>query len=52
MKKIIMILVICILVLLVGFGTYKVTNNFFQAEGGIRDIGVTGVQTCALPIWN
>src|SRR5215203_2784777 len=23
---------------------------FFQAEGGIRDIGVTGVQTCALPI--
>src|SRR3712207_9398629 len=24
---------------------------FFQAEGGIRDIGVTGVQTCALPIW-
>src|SRR3712207_9273019 len=27
---------------------------FFQAEDGIRDIGVTGVQTCALPIscWN
>src|SRR3712207_4159384 len=24
---------------------------FFQAEDGIRDIGVTGVQTCALPIW-
>src|SRR3712207_5614738 len=23
---------------------------FFQAEAGIRDIGVTGVQTCALPI--
>src|ERR1035437_5511571 len=23
----------------------------FQAEDGIRDIGVTGVQTCALPIW-
>ena len=22
---------------------------FFQAEDGIRDIGVTGVQTCALP---
>src|SRR3712207_7049725 len=22
----------------------------FQAEDGIRDIGVTGVQTCALPI--
>src|SRR3712207_726620 len=28
--------------LLIGF--------FFQAEDGIRDIGVTGVQTCALPI--
>src|SRR5581483_5812882 len=25
---------------------------FFQAEDGIRDIGVTGVQTCALPICN
>src|SRR3712207_5057472 len=25
---------------------------FFQAEDGIRDIGVTGVQTCALPILN
>src|ERR1022692_5262707 len=24
---------------------------FFQAEGGIRDYKVTGVQTCALPIW-
>src|SRR5690606_39948423 len=23
---------------------------FFQADGGIRDIHVTGVQTCALPI--
>src|SRR3712207_7141502 len=23
---------------------------FFQAEDGIRDSGVTGVQTCALPI--
>src|SRR5207237_1922759 len=25
---------------------------FFQAEDGIRDSSVTGVQTCALPIWN
>src|SRR5215213_10364724 len=25
---------------------------FFQAEDGIRDWSVTGVQTCALPIWN
>src|SRR3712207_3816061 len=24
---------------------------FFQAEDGMRDIGVTGVQTCALPIF-
>src|SRR5437764_13835736 len=25
---------------------------FFQAEDGIRDTSVTGVQTCALPILN
>ena len=25
-------------------------NFFFQAEAGIRDVAVTGVQTCALPI--
>src|SRR5687768_17804484 len=25
---------------------------FFQAEDGIRDVAVTGVQTCALPICN
>src|ERR1022692_86491 len=25
--------------------------EFFQAEDGIRDYKVTGVQTCALPIW-
>src|SRR5256886_15059595 len=24
---------------------------FFQAEDGIRDLTVTGVQTCALPYW-
>mgnify|MGYP006870602773 CR=1 FL=1 len=24
---------------------------FFRAEDGIRDRDVTGVQTCALPIW-
>src|SRR5947209_8895875 len=28
----------------------RVKFFFFQAEDGIRDIGVTGVQTCALPI--
>src|SRR5579872_7554103 len=26
-------------------------NFFFQAEDGIRVADVTGVQTCALPIW-
>src|SRR3712207_5974527 len=31
-------------------GAYDVAFIFFQAEDGIRDIGVTGVQTCALPI--
>src|SRR3712207_8903268 len=29
---------------------YVLCFFFFQAEDGIRDIGVTGVQTCALPI--
>src|SRR3712207_4936030 len=28
-----------------------IISFFFQAEDGIRDIGVTGVQTCALPIY-
>src|SRR5207245_7504716 len=27
-----------------------VSDSFFQAEDGIRDATVTGVQTCALPI--
>ena len=32
--------------------TYKIlTFFFFQAEDGIRDTSVTGVQTCALPIF-
>src|SRR3712207_7540977 len=30
--------------------SYTCYSIFFQAEGGMRDIGVTGVQTCALPI--
>src|SRR2546430_6603171 len=33
---------------------YNNVNNiffFFQAEDGIRDLTVTGVQTCALPIY-
>src|SRR5437764_10755986 len=30
--------------------TFKMIFFFFQAEDGIRDTSVTGVQTCALPI--
>src|SRR3712207_8404505 len=37
--------------LTVNVVTSRVIFFFFQAEDGIRDIGVTGVQTCALPIW-
>src|SRR2546429_5270851 len=29
---------------------HEVKGFFFQAEDGIRDVAVTGVQTCALPI--
>src|SRR2546430_7437239 len=29
----------------------KLVYFFFQAEDGIRDLTVTGVQTCALPIY-
>src|SRR5258707_170314 len=32
-------------------GITSIRFFFFQAEDGIRDIGVTGVQTCALPIY-
>src|SRR5258707_6130442 len=34
----------------VGWRCHSRYFFFFQAEDGIRDIGVTGVQTCALPI--
>src|SRR5205807_6889153 len=37
----------CIVVCMV---VYVVFFFFFQAEDGIRDYKVTGVQTCALPI--
>src|SRR2546422_6637413 len=33
----------------IGVTSY-IINFFFQAEDGIRDVAVTGVQTCALPI--
>src|SRR2546429_8581620 len=32
------------------FETATYSIFFFQAEDGIRDVAVTGVQTCALPI--
>src|SRR5258707_9771035 len=32
--------------------SHTAISFFFQAEDGIRDIGVTGVQTCALPIFS
>src|SRR6266853_283153 len=37
----------------IAFGSDHVLNDllfFYQAEDGIRDLTVTGVQTCALPI--
>ena len=34
----------------VGDEMYFISVFFFQAEDGIRDRLVTGVQTCALPI--
>src|SRR5256886_8283446 len=33
-----------------GFPQSQFACFFFQAEDGIRDLTVTGVQTCALPI--
>src|SRR2546429_4552384 len=34
-----------------GLAETRLVFFFFQAEDGIRDVAVTGVQTCALPIW-
>src|SRR5256885_4839101 len=39
------------LALILGVG-YAIAAFFFQAEDGIRDYKVTGVQTCALPIYH
>src|SRR2546429_3125351 len=33
-----------------GLRVHALDFFFFQAEDGIRDVAVTGVQTCALPI--
>src|SRR3712207_8561261 len=38
-------------IILYKMNHYVIFFFFFQAEDGIRDIGVTGVQTCTLPIW-
>src|SRR5438309_9602015 len=35
-----------------AFSDNVIVFFFFQAEDGIRDGTVTGVQTCALPIWS
>src|SRR2546430_8932339 len=34
----------------IDFNDVRLCLFFFQAEDGIRDLTVTGVQTCALPI--
>src|SRR5256886_5235950 len=34
-----------------SLGWECISSFFFQAEDGIRDLTVTGVQTCALPIY-
>ena len=39
-----------VLVKSIGVATVPILFFFFQAEDGIRDLIVTGVQTCALPI--
>src|SRR2546430_3485612 len=38
------------LLLVVSCSVSSMSVFFFQAEDGIRDLTVTGVQTCALPI--
>src|SRR5256884_2898060 len=37
-------------VIVLSEGSVVLSVFFFQAEDGIRDVAVTGVQTCALPI--
>ena len=47
-----MVFLTCVSVVVVVFVVVGVVFVFFffQAEDGIRDVAVTGVQTCALPI--
>src|SRR2546428_650727 len=42
----------CLVRCVVGVARFVAIFFFFQAEDGIRDLIVTGVQTCALPIWD
>src|SRR2546430_13573467 len=37
---------------MIAYSRYLCLFFFFQAEDGIRDLTVTGVQTCALPIFS
>src|SRR2546429_193565 len=43
-------IVICVRMCISPGASYHDSFFFFQAEDGIRDVAVTGVQTCALPI--
>jgi len=43
----VLVCVVTPFVLLIGSSPVKL---FFQAEDGLRDVAVTGLQTCALPI--
>ena len=45
------ILVDLVTAILSLIGSIFLLSIFFQAEDGIRDTSVTGVQTCALPIY-
>src|SRR5206468_9598795 len=40
-----------LLFIIIVFNFFICVFFFFQAEDGIRDLIVTGVQTCALPIY-
>src|SRR5207245_7370935 len=46
------VLCFCLCVTLLFLDVFFFVFFFFQAEDGIRDATVTGVQTCALPISN
>src|SRR5256886_7408327 len=41
----------CVVCAIISGDGYRLVFFFFQAEDGIRDLTVTGVQTCALPIF-